>query len=85
MHFYTLNGEIMQIVDAEIYDDKNYVGRIPGKIISRLPGKGVVVLTGDSTLLIKNIIDSHGSRVTADEIITSVRAKLGGQSKRRMT
>jgi methionyl-tRNA formyltransferase len=74
--FTRLNGEIVHIIDAEICDAKNYVGRIPGKIISRVLGKGVVVLTGDGSLLIKNIIDSHGNRTTADEIIKSIRIKL---------
>jgi hypothetical protein len=50
---------------------------MPGKIISRISGKGVVVLTGDGTLLLKNIINPHGNRITVDEIIKSVRIKLG--------
>jgi methionyl-tRNA formyltransferase len=71
------DGEILYILDAEIHKTEYYVGRIPGKIISRIPGRGVVVLTGDGALLIKNIIDSHGNRITADKIIKSIRVKLG--------
>jgi methionyl-tRNA formyltransferase len=75
--FTYLNGEIIYILNAEICENKNYVGRIPGKIVSIRPGKGIVVLTGDGLLFIKNIIDSHGNRTTADKVIKSVRVKLG--------
>jgi methionyl-tRNA formyltransferase len=74
--FTHLNGEKIYILNAEICENRNYVGRIPGKIVSRLSGRGVVVLTGDGALLIKTIIDSHGNRITADEMIKSVRIKL---------
>ena len=76
--FTYFNGELLRIIDAEIItDEKIWIGRIPGKVVSRITGKGVEILTGDGVLLIKNVIDANENRVSADQLIKSVRIRLG--------
>ena len=80
--FTYLKGHKLTIWTAELVEVGKYVGRIPGKVIQLHKGKGVVVLTGDGALLIKNVMLEAESLnpdedVTADTYIKSVRLTLG--------
>lgn len=76
--FTFINSEKLTIWTAEPYDVGNFVGRIPGKVIQLHENKGVVVLTGDGALLIKEVQhhDEEDSQ-PADQLIKSVRITLG--------
>ncbi len=73
-----LKGEKLTIWTAEPYDAGNFVGRIPGKVIQLHKNKGVVVLTGDGALQIKEVqFQDEADSQSADQIIKSVRITLG--------
>jgi hypothetical protein len=57
---------------------REWVGRVPGRVVSRSPGEGWVdVLTGDGVLRLETVqLDGQGRRPAA-EVIRSVRATLG--------
>jgi len=76
--FTYLRNDKLTIWTAEPVEVGKYVGRIPGKVIKIVKGKGVIVLTGDGALLIKMIKKEQGTQVmTADCLIKSIRVKLG--------
>jgi methionyl-tRNA formyltransferase len=64
---------------ASLDDEKKlYSGRIPGRIVEILKGKGVKILTGDGTLIIEDISqENQPEKIKADKIIKSVKATLG--------
>jgi len=53
----------------------NYVGRIPGRVVGIVKGTGVCVLTGDGTLIIKEV-GINGKHMRADDVIKSVKTTL---------
>ena len=55
-----------------------YIGRIPGRVLDIRPGIGVVVATGDGSLLITRVQKDDGDVVCASHLITSLSATLGG-------
>lgn len=75
--FTFFEGKKLIIYTAEIPEHpKIFVGRVPGRIISRIPNNGVEVLTGDSSIIIKN--GKYEEReVVISDIITSVKKTLG--------
>lgn len=71
-------GKRFWITSAEI--SKNimaFMGRIPGRPVSIRDGEGVEVLTGDSVILIKEIITEEGVKMTSDKFIKSIKTTLG--------
>lgn len=54
-----------------------YVGSIPGRVISRMPGKGVEVITGDGVLLIKTVQLGDGPPLCAADAVKSITDRLG--------
>ncbi len=75
--FSYLDGSKITIWDAEVLKKPLlYEGRIPGRVIAIHPGIGVEVLTGDRSIIIKNI-SYKGRVIMADEVIRSVKKTLG--------
>jgi methionyl-tRNA formyltransferase len=76
--FSIYDDTFFKIVTCEIPEPQlNYVGCIPGRPVRILKNQGVEILTGQGTLIIKDIITKEGDRVTADSLIKSVRKTLG--------
>lgn len=75
--FTYFEGKKMIVWDSEIAKDlRVYEGKIPGRIAVIHKNYGVEVLTGDSSIIIKNI---HYERkeINASEVIRSVKKTLG--------
>jgi methionyl-tRNA formyltransferase len=53
-----------------------YIGRVCGRVVDIIKGRGVRVLTGDGTLIIEEVSFENGNRVRADEIIKSITTTL---------
>lgn len=75
--FTYLNGELIRVWSAQRVEAPKYAGRIPGRVVQILPGEGVVVLTGDSTILLKDIQKENGDICCAAELIKSLSLTLG--------
>lgn len=74
--FTSYKGEKLSIFKSEEYDEGNYVGRIPGRVI-KITKDGVVVLCGTGALLIKDVqLESSSETVNANTVINSVRDSL---------
>lgn len=59
-------------------EKKEYVGRVPGRVIGILEGTGIRVLTGDGTLILEDVeLESQRGRTRADKIINSIKMTLG--------
>ena len=54
-----------------------YVGRIPGRVVSSVPGHGVEVLTADGIYLVRKASRDGQPPVPAETLFRSVRAHLG--------
>jgi methionyl-tRNA formyltransferase len=69
----------INVVQASpVLNPPRYVGRVPGRIVSRSPRAGFVdVLTGDGVLRIQEVVADHGAAVPSAAIITSTRQTLG--------
>lgn len=75
--FTYFEGKKMIVWDSEIAKNlRVWEGRIPGRIAAVHKKYGVEVLTGDSSIIIKNI-HYEGKEINASEIITSVKKTLG--------
>lgn len=75
--FTYFKGEKMNIWSSEIPKNPlKYVARIPGRIIQIHKGLGVEVLTGDSSIILKEVTYT-GKNGTADDFINTVKASLG--------
>jgi methionyl-tRNA formyltransferase len=73
-----LKGTKLRIWKAALLAaDRNYVGRVPGRVVEVLPGTGAVVLTKDGTILIKEVQMEQGQRVCAAEVLNSLSMTLG--------
>lgn len=57
-------------------EPRRYVGRIPGKVESIVPGVGVNVLTGDGLLRLKSVQFEGERPRNASEVITRLKTKL---------
>lgn len=60
-----------------VVDEKPYIGRVPGKVISIEHGRGVKVLTGDGSVLIEKCSIDDDEILRADKLIKSVRITFG--------
>ena len=56
---------------------RRYVGVIPGRVIEIWPNEGVVVSTGDGTLLIRTVQIEDRPKVCAADVIKSITTQLG--------
>lgn len=76
---YSFNrGKLFKVISCEIPEPQlNYVGSIPGRPVKIYKDKGVEVLTGKGTILIKEIITEDGERMTVDKFIKSIKTTLG--------
>ena len=75
--FTYFKGEKMYIWSSEIPKNPlNYVARIPGRVIQIHRGLGVEVLTGDSSIILKDVTYG-GKDGNADDFINTVKASLG--------
>lgn len=75
--FTYFEGKKLIIWDSELSEKgKVYEGRIPGRVVAVHKNLGVEVLTGNSSLIIKNI-EYGGKETNASEIIHSVKKTLG--------
>ena len=71
-----LNGNRMIIWSCKEYKIPKYDGVIPGKVIKIIENEGIVVLCGKGAILIKDVELEGTNRVTADNIVKSVRITL---------
>lgn len=74
--FTYLNGEKLIISKAYMPPQRNFVGRIPGRIVSIQKNKGVEVLTGDGSIFIEEIIINEANRINPSSIINSIKTTL---------
>ncbi|CAM4235351.1 methionyl-tRNA formyltransferase [Lacicoccus alkaliphilus] len=70
-------GSKLTILSSEEYNEGNYIGRVEGRVVKIIKNKGVVVLCGKGSLLIKDVmLENSDNKISADKIITSVRGTL---------
>lgn len=74
--FTYFEGKKMIIWDSEIVRDRVYEGRIAGRVGRIIKGVGVEILTGDSSIIIKNIKFKNREN-NASDIIRSTKKTLG--------
>ncbi|OGH24578.1 MAG: hypothetical protein A3B47_03820 [Candidatus Levybacteria bacterium RIFCSPLOWO2_01_FULL_39_24] len=75
--FTFFKGKKLIIYNAEIpKHPKIFEGRIPGRVISIIPNYGAEVLTGGSSIIIKNGL-YEGKETVLSNVITSVKETLG--------
>jgi methionyl-tRNA formyltransferase len=76
--FTYLSGEKIRIWSAvRMSSNRDYVGRIAGRIVEVRPGEGSVVLTGDSSLLLTKVQMEGGEVTCATNILKSLSQTLG--------
>ena len=75
----TLRGDRMRIWRASPDSSpQRYVGRIPGRVVEIRKGVGVVVLTGDGSVLVEEVeVEGRDAECAAD-VVTSLSSHLGG-------
>jgi methionyl-tRNA formyltransferase len=56
---------------------RHYVGLVPGGVVEVRPGEGIVVLTGDGSLLIRTIQVEGAPAACAADVVKSIAARLG--------
>ena len=75
--FTYFEGKKLIIWESEIPKNPNiYEGRIPGRVVAIHRERGVEILTGDSSIIIKNV-EYDGKETNASEVINSVKKTLG--------
>jgi len=76
--FTFLNGKRLRIWAAQrLLQERNYIGRIPGRVVQTYPKEGAVVLTGDGALLLTQVQFDDGELICADKILNSLSLTLG--------
>jgi methionyl-tRNA formyltransferase len=76
--FTYLLGEEIRIWSAiRMSANRNYVGRVAGRIVEVRPGEGSVVLTGDGSLLLTKLQMEGGEVTCAANILKSLSQTLG--------
>lgn len=74
----TLDGRRLTIWSASKLDGfPPYVGRIPGRVVEIRRGEGVVVLTGDGAVLVRQVQRENETAVPAWEVLNSLSQTLG--------
>ena len=75
--FTFFEGKKMIIWESEIpQNPPEFVGRIPGRVVAIHKDRGVEILTGDSTLIIRTV-SYNGEEQNASNFINSVKKTLG--------
>lgn len=76
--FTFLSGQKLKVLEARrVAAPKNYSGRVPGRVVNVIAGKGVVILTGDGELLITRLQIEGKDAVCAADILKSLGLRLG--------
>lgn len=76
--FTTVAGEKLIVWSADrLGAAPGYVGRVPGRVIQVKPGEGVVVLTGDGALLLREVQLAGKPRTCAADVLTRISLTLG--------
>jgi methionyl-tRNA formyltransferase len=73
-----LCGRRLRVWGAKrLVNQRRYIGSIPGRAVEIHPGEGVVVLTGDGSLLLTEVQLEGGEIVCASKLIKSLSHTLG--------
>lgn len=73
-----LSGQKLYIWNAKrVINGRRYIANIPGRIVEIRPGEGVVVLTGNGSILLTQVQKEGDKNVNAAEIIKSLNHSLG--------
>lgn len=64
---------------ARLNNARPYVGRIPGRVVETHPGEGVIVLTGDGSLMLKRIQNESSAPVCAADLLKRLGETLGSK------
>ncbi len=72
-----LNGVKVRVWSAQKGEFPVYAGRIPGRVVQILPEKGVLVLTGDGAIMLKDIQMETGDITNAAEVIKGISLTFG--------
>ena len=73
----TLASRPLIVWETERIAAKNYAGRVPGRVIEVLPGKGSIVLTGDGALMLTRVQAEGGEERCAADVLDSISMTLG--------
>ncbi len=73
----TFKGQELTVWSAERIASPDFVGRVPGRVVEVKLGRGVVVLTGDGSLLIKVVQVRDSGLVCASAVINCISCTLG--------
>ncbi len=60
---------------------KYYVGRVSGRVVNIIRGKGVRVMTGFGTLIVEEVGFEDGKHIRADGVIKSIKTTLSSIDK----
>ena len=72
-----LQGKKLTIWSAEISQKpKEFVGSIPGRVVEIIKDKGIVVLTGDGSLLVKTVQLENRNETCSAELISNLSTTL---------
>jgi methionyl-tRNA formyltransferase len=70
-------GSKLTVWSAErIQNPKKYVGNIPGRVVEIIKNKGIIVLTGDASLLIKTVQLENQNETCSANLISSLSCTL---------
>lgn len=73
----TLGGRPLRVWSASSVDDlRSFIGRIPGQVCD-VRSEGVIVLTGDGGLMLREVQLEGGARVGAAQVLANVGHTLG--------
>jgi methionyl-tRNA formyltransferase len=75
--FTSLRGRRLIVWRARPVDHRVYAGRVPGRVVEVLPGKGCAVLTGDGALLVEEVQLEGEEPQPAHELLTRLACTLG--------
>jgi methionyl-tRNA formyltransferase len=75
----SLNGQTLRVWSASLpQDGRRYVGGVPGRVVEVLPGDaGVVVMTGDGPLLLRQVQLDRQELRRASDILNKLSYTLG--------
>jgi methionyl-tRNA formyltransferase len=71
-----LDGEKLVVWSGKEIQLPEYTGKVPGRVVQVLPGRGTVVLTGDGALLIKTVQRESGEIECAADILNRLNQTL---------
>lgn len=74
----TLNGNKLRVWKASrLRHIRNYVGRIPGRVVEIVPDRGSAILTGDGLLLVEEVQLEGEAQVPAADLLNKLSITLG--------